>query len=163
MRTTTRTALASMSDDLERIADAVEALKPGDIKAEHHYHASPAREEGWAELGFTEEGGRVFTAPLGESLEAERERARTEAPFERSVLERELGLAEVQHPLARVAVLAVSLNLKNRLDAKRTFDGSDVLEVIARYEDVQALRELLGPVTDDELEKATALYDTLAT
>lgn len=83
--------------------------------------------------------------------------------FDRKAAERELGLAEVQHPLARVAVLAVSLNLKNRLDAKRTIDGADVLDVIARYADVQALRDLLGPVTDEELEKATALYDTLAT
>lgn len=62
----------------------------------------------------------------------------------------------------RVAVLAVSLMLKNRADASRVLEGSHVEAVIEDYARVSRLRELLGPVTDDELFEAVALWDETA-
>lgn len=152
--TATSRRLAGIESELERIADALEKPAP---KVEQHFHAKTDGDvDVEARLRAANpfpNSGRVFAAPVDTDPD----------DFDRKAVERELGLAEVQHPLARVAVLTVALNLKNRLDAMRTIDGADVLEVIGRYEEVQALRNLLGPVTGAETMKATALYDTLAT
>lgn len=159
MRISNRQARSDALAALNRIAAGVQTLAAPPaaipIRQENHFH-------GELTPGGEHHVERLFERPAGtpardigeRRAEVERENARAQV--------RELFEPEVTNRDARIAVLAVSLNLKNRLDAKRVIEGTQVLEVIDAYKRVQALRDLLGPVTDDELTQATALYDELA-
>lgn len=155
----TRQRLDVIDTNLNRIANAVETLAaPLPIRQENHFH-------GELPQGAEHHAEQLFERPAG-TPEREggpwREVGHLTGDRDAKVFVADVAKPEVTHPLARVAVLAVSLNLKNRLDALRVFEGTDVLDVIDRYAEVQQLRDLLGPVTESETKLAIELYDALA-
>lgn len=155
--------LAGIGVTLDGIQGALEKLAapPPETRVEQHFHGE-LTDQGRAHLERSLKSVDLHRGSIGPVADRPwRDIGHVSGDPDSRVFVAEL-VPEVTNELARVAVLSVALNLKNRLDAKRVFEGSDVLETMDRYAEVQKLRELLGAVTDEELEKATALYDTLA-